>query len=72
MWESWSLEVGEILDAGDDVLAFVPWRVRGKGSGAEAMMPIVHRWTFANGEVIRMQAYFDRDEALAAVGLAGG
>jgi ketosteroid isomerase-like protein len=69
IWESWELDVGEILDAGNDVLAFVVWRVRGRGSGVEATMPIIHRWTLADGRVTRLQSYFDRDEALEAVRL---
>ena len=67
MFEEWRLDVEEIVDAGDDVLAFVRWRVRGKASQALAELPIIHRWTFSDGRPIRMRSYFDRDEALAAV-----
>ena len=67
MFEEWRLDVEETIDAGEDVLVFVRWRVRGKASQALAELPIIHRWTFAEGRPIRMQSYLDRDEALAAV-----
>jgi ketosteroid isomerase-like protein len=59
------------IDAGDDrVLVFSREGGRGKGSGAEVQTHLTaHLWTLMNGRAIRMQSYWERPDALAAVGL---
>ena len=43
---------------------------RGRGSGAEVEThPTAHLWTLRNGLAIRMQSYWEREDALKAVGL---
>jgi ketosteroid isomerase-like protein len=63
-WESYRLDVEEIRDAGDRVLAIVREVARGRASGVE----IDGRWgyviTVEEGQIIRIEAY--RDPALAA------
>ena len=68
MFEEWSLDVEELIEHGDQLLAFVRWRVRGKGSGAEVQMPIAHLWTFRGAHPVRMRAYLDAAEARRALG----
>jgi ketosteroid isomerase-like protein len=59
------------IDAGDDhVLVFSREGGRGKGSGAEVQTHLTaHLWTLRDGRAIRMQSYWERADALEAVGL---
>ena len=61
--------IEELFDAGDDVVAFVRWSGRGQASGAEADMRLATVTTFRAGKIVRVRFYFDRHEALKAVGL---
>jgi ketosteroid isomerase-like protein len=62
----------EFIDAGgDQVLVSSREGGRGRGSGAEVMsQPTAHLWTLVGGKAIRMQSYWDRDDALEAAGLS--
>jgi uncharacterized protein len=62
------MEIDELIDAGEDVVAFVRVRGRGKGSGVEVEAEIAQIWTIRDGKAIRLQYYGDRREALRAVG----
>ena len=68
-WEDYRQERDEFVDAGDRVL--VPTREfgRGKGSGLDLSRSTVGVWTLQNGEVVRIQFYSTKAEALEAVGL---
>ena len=59
------------VDVGDDrVLVFSREGGRGKGSGAEVQTHLTaHLWTLRNGRAVRMQSYWERADALKAVGL---
>jgi ketosteroid isomerase-like protein len=59
------------IDAGDDrVLVFSREGGRGKGSGAQVQTHLTaHLWTLKNGRAVRMQSYWERADALEAVGL---
>jgi ketosteroid isomerase-like protein len=59
------------IDAGDDrVLVFSREGGRGKESGAEVQTHLTaHLWTLKDGKAIRMQSYWERADALEAVGL---
>jgi ketosteroid isomerase-like protein len=61
----------ELIDAGDDVVAFLRWRGRGHGSGAEAEMRLATVTTLQAGKITRVRFYMDRAEALKAAGLLG-
>ena len=60
------------IDAGDDhVLVFSREGGRGKGSGAEVQTHLTaHLWTLKDGKAVRMQSYWERADALEAVGLS--
>ena len=60
------------IDAGDDhVLVFSREGGRGKGSGAEVQTHLTaHLWTLKDGKAVRMHSYWERAEALEAVGLS--
>jgi ketosteroid isomerase-like protein len=59
------------IDVGDDrVLVFSREGGRGKGSGAEVQTHLTaHLWKLKNGRAVRMQSYWERADALEAVGL---
>lgn len=69
--EDYRMVPEEFIDAGDDqVLVFSREGGRGRSSGAEVQTnPTAHLWTIRDGKAIRMQSYWERDEALEAVGL---
>ncbi|MFL5867016.1 MAG: nuclear transport factor 2 family protein, partial [Thermoleophilaceae bacterium] len=59
------------IDVSDNrVLVFSREGGRGKGSGAEVQThSTAHLWTLRNGRAVRMQSYWERADALEAVGL---
>jgi ketosteroid isomerase-like protein len=64
------LEVDELIDAGDRVLAVVHDRVVGRASGAPVEAIHFAVWDLANGKVTRLRVFDDRQQALEAVGLS--
>jgi ketosteroid isomerase-like protein len=62
------IELSEIRDLGDRVVATGRLRTRGKGSGAETEAPYTIVCDFANGKAMRLQTYVG-DDALEAAGL---
>jgi hypothetical protein len=60
----------EALDHGDRVVGIGTLRIRGKGSGAEAVVPTAVVLTFAQGKVVRFEEFGERARALEAAGLA--
>jgi ketosteroid isomerase-like protein len=72
--EAWAeapkMEAERLIDAGDNVVAFVRVHGRGRGSGVEVGTRIAQLWTIQEGKAIRLVYYGDRDEALEAAGLA--
>jgi len=65
-----SLEVHELIDAGDQVLASLTLRGNGKESGVEASMDVWQLWTVRDGEVVRGEGFTSRSDALEAAGLS--
>ena len=63
------LDVEELIDAGDQVVAVVREREIGRTSGAPVDASHVAVWTLADRKVTHMQIFDDRPEALKAVGL---
>ena len=68
-WEDWSLEVKELVDADDRVVAILRQTGRSKATGLEVDMDFAQVWTVEGGRETYMQMYADPDEALRAVGL---
>jgi ketosteroid isomerase-like protein len=64
-------EVEEWIDAGDDVVAVLRWRGRGKRSGVPVEQRQAHVWTLRDDKLWRLWVYASKAEALKAVGLAG-
>jgi ketosteroid isomerase-like protein len=71
MWgefEDPRIEVHELIETGNQVLAEVTLRGRGKRSGVETSWNIWHLWTAQDGKIVRGQAFTSRQEALEAAG----
>ena len=69
-FELWTIDVEEVFDAEDRVVAIVRQRASAKHSGPEVEMRFAQVWTFQDGLVVRMEMYADRDAALEAAGLS--
>jgi ketosteroid isomerase-like protein len=65
------LLVEELIDAGDRVIALIQEREIGRSSGVPVEASHAAIWTLAEGKVVRMQVFDDRDQAFKAVGLVG-
>jgi ketosteroid isomerase-like protein len=64
------IEISEIRDLGDRVVAIGRTRARGKASGAKVNTLIGFVTDFRNGKAISVRGYLDPKEALEAAGLA--
>lgn len=68
-WTDYSLEAGELIDAGSSVVLVVHEQGRGKGSGAPFEKRYAQVWTFSRGRIVRWEAYPDKAAALEAAGM---
>lgn len=71
IFDDFHVESEKFFDLGDQVLAFVRLRGRGRASGAPIDEPLAHLITFHGELVAEWRVYPNRDEALEAVGLPG-
>ena len=63
------IEVHELTAAGDQVLASLTFRGRGRQSGVEANWSLWQLWRVRDGQFVRGQGFTSREAALEAVGL---
>ena len=61
----------ELVDAGDRVVATFRNRVTGRLSGMDVDNQATTVFTLRDGKVVRIEYFFDHDEALRAAGLTG-
>jgi ketosteroid isomerase-like protein len=66
-WERFHQTVEETREAGDRVAVLIHLEARGRGSSAEVDARYAHVWTMAGGVGVRVDAYYDREEALSAI-----
>jgi ketosteroid isomerase-like protein len=72
VWDRVEQAPTEFIDAGDNVVAAVILRGKGRESGIEVEMRLFAIWTLRNSKVVRVVGgYRDRTEALEAAGLSG-
>jgi ketosteroid isomerase-like protein len=70
-WTDFTIAAQELIEAGDSVVVAAHHRGVGRESGLVADLPQqFHVWTFRGPAVTRFEAFRDRAEALAAVGLS--
>jgi uncharacterized protein len=63
------LQVEQLIDAGDQVVVFGFTKGKARETGLEFEIPVVHVWTFSQGQIVRFEAYIDNPTMLAALGL---
>jgi uncharacterized protein len=63
------VEIRELIEAGDQVVASLTMQGRGKQSGVEVRWDVWQLWTLRDGKVVHGEGFTDRDEALEAAGL---
>lgn len=66
-WERFEQEIEETRERGDRVAVLIHLKARGRESSAEVDARYAHVWTIRDGSAVRVDAYYDRDEALAAL-----
>ena len=68
-WEGVEEVDFELLDAGDRVVVRFRNQVAGRGSGVAVENQATTVFTLRDGQVTRIEYFFDHDQALAAAGL---
>ena len=74
-WDEWhagwevKMDVTEIRDLGDTILAVANVRTRGGASGVDLEEPVAYVFEFEDGLARRVRSYLDPQQAFAAVGL---
>ena len=69
-WTNFTITAEELIEAGDSVVVAANQQGAGRESGIPAeLSQQFHVWTFRGRRVIRFEAFQDRAEALAAVGM---
>jgi uncharacterized protein len=71
-WDRFEQHIEEVRGNDDCVLLFIRQTARGKGSGIDVQSRYAHLWTMREGQGVRVDAYYDREGALAALRAAGG
>lgn len=66
-WQEFHQETEELIPANSRVLICLRLVARGKGSGIPVETRYAHLWTMRDGRGVRIDAYYDRDEALEAL-----
>jgi ketosteroid isomerase-like protein len=68
-WEKMEIHCEELIDAGEQVIAVLSVRGRGRVSGIELEYHPAGVWTLSQGKIVQVVCFPTRDEALEAVGL---
>jgi ketosteroid isomerase-like protein len=68
-WESYLLEVEDVLDAGDQVVTLVRVRAKTSRHGVEVEHRPAAVWTLRDGKLTAVRFFLERTEALAFAGL---
>lgn len=71
IWEDLRWEPEKFIEAGHVILVWVTLSGIAKQSRTPASANVAHVFTLRDGKVQRLEVFLDRDEALAAAGLAG-
>ena len=68
-FDAWIIEVEQVFDSGDQVVALIKSRLRPKGTDAEFEIRNGHIWTIRDGVALSMLGFPKPEEALEAAGL---
>jgi ketosteroid isomerase-like protein len=65
-----SVEVEELVEAEELIVALIRLRIRPHGADADLELRIAHLWTLRDGKLIRCEVFPEREKALEAAGLS--
>jgi ketosteroid isomerase-like protein len=71
-WDRFEQDIEDVQTGNGCVLLFIRLVARGKGSGIDVQSRYAHLWTMRDGVGVRVDAYYDREQALAALRAARG
>jgi len=66
-WEHFEQHIEEVREKEGCVLLFIRLTARGSGSGIAVESRYAHVWLMRGGRGVRVDAYYDRESALAAL-----
>jgi ketosteroid isomerase-like protein len=66
-WDDFEQHIEEVHAEGDCVLLFIRLSASGRGSGVDVESRYAHLWAMREGRGVRVDAYYDRESALAAL-----
>jgi ketosteroid isomerase-like protein len=66
-WERFDQTIEEVRREGDRVLVLIHLEATGRGSTADVDARYAHLWTVSGGKGVRVDAFYDLDEALDAL-----
>jgi len=69
-FDEWQLEVDELFDRDDRVVAMARQYGPGSSSGADVSLKFAQVLTLRVGKIVRVDNYLDRGQALEAAGLS--
>ena len=69
-WEDPTVELLEVIDAGDSVVVAFHWTARGKASGIDTETTMFGVYDLNDGRIVRFRQFDRREEALEAAGLS--
>jgi ketosteroid isomerase-like protein len=70
IWDDFSVELREMRDFDDHVLASLRWWGRGPSSGIQMEVDICALSAFREGKIVRLQLFESEQQALEAAGLS--
>ena len=71
-WDEFHQTIEDKVVRGHCALLFIHLEARGKGSGIEVDSRYAHLWQLSEGKGTRVDTYYDREQALAALRAAHG
>jgi ketosteroid isomerase-like protein len=66
-WDRFEQQIEDVREEEECVLLFIRLTARGKGSGIDVESRYAHLWMMQEGRGVRVDAYYDRESALAAL-----
>ena len=69
-WDEYSIELEELIDAGDRVVTVEHHVGRSKETGLEVAQGVFDTWTVKGGTLVECRVFFDKDKAFEAAGLS--
>jgi uncharacterized protein len=69
-WDEYSIELEDLIDAGDRVITVERHVGRRNGTALEIVQRVSAIWTIKGGTAVGMRIFFDKREALEAAGLS--